>query len=124
MARAAASLRSVPASKRPRMSETMDSDNPYLPVFLPEFGVSVGWAMCHNTNLGGPAEGSWLEPANPDLWRGGAALQIPPRDRVPRLLGVLLMLLLERALRNPRQVVLHISRQLRKRSADRLRPSS
>ena len=31
------------------MSEAVDSVNPYLPVDLPEFGVSVGWAMCRNT---------------------------------------------------------------------------
>ena len=46
------------------MSETTQGDNPYLPVDLPEFGVSVGWAMCRNTmcpNFGvqyeGPASG-------------------------------------------------------------------
>ncbi len=51
------------------MSETVDSDNPYLPVYLPEFDVSVGWAMCRNTmckNFGiqyaGPAhtDETWL----------------------------------------------------------------
>ena len=46
------------------MSELANDENPYLPVFLPEFGVSVGWAMCRNTmcaNFGvqyeGPASG-------------------------------------------------------------------
>ena len=51
------------------MSEVVDSDNPYLPVDLPEFRMSVGWAMCRNTmcrNFGiqyaGPArgDGTWL----------------------------------------------------------------
>ena len=31
------------------MPEAVDSVNPYLPADLPEFGVSVGWAMCRNT---------------------------------------------------------------------------
>ena len=31
------------------MPETGQSENPYLPVYLPEFGLSVGWAMCRNT---------------------------------------------------------------------------
>ena len=30
------------------MSEGAHSENPYRPVDLPEFGVSVGWAMCRN----------------------------------------------------------------------------
>ena len=42
------------------MSEETQIENPYLPVELPEFGVSVGWAMCRNTmckNFGVQYEG-------------------------------------------------------------------
>lgn len=31
------------------MPKAPHSDNPYLPLELPEFGVSVSWAMCRNT---------------------------------------------------------------------------
>lgn len=39
------------------MSQDANSDNPYLPSYLPEFHVFVGWAMCRNFGIqyAGPA---------------------------------------------------------------------
>ena len=31
------------------MAEDAQVNNPYRPVYLPEFDVSVGWAMCRNS---------------------------------------------------------------------------
>ena len=57
----------------------IESENPYLPVHLPEFGVSVGWAMCRNTmcrNFGiqyaGPARGE-------DTWLSDGRYELNPR---------------------------------------------
>ena len=56
-----------------------DSENPYLPVHLPEFDLSVGWAMCRNAmcrNFGiqyaGPAHGE-------DTWLSDGRYEINPR---------------------------------------------